>query len=151
MLEICSARTGIAKVLSILVLATALSCGGGGGGGGSTPTTPPPPAPPPPSPGVVEVQVADNVFTPMSITVEPGTTVRWVFTGSAPGHTVTDLGGTFDSGFAFTAAGDAFEHTFGSEVEGQTFNYRCVSHQACCLMQGSVRVGETAPEPEPGY
>lgn len=144
-----SRRWSVSAFLGLLVLGVALSCGGGGGGG-NTPTTPPPP-PPPPASTVVTVEVGDNTFIPKSITIQPGDTVRWVFTGSAPGHTVTDEGGTFDSAFAFVQAGDIFEHTFGEDVADQTFNYQCVSHKACCLMQGSVRVGDGAPAPNPGY
>lgn len=136
--------------LVVLGLGVALSCSGGGGGG-RTPTAPPPPPPPPPPAGTTMVEVRDNSFSPKSITIQPGETVRWVFVGSAAGHTVTDEGGAFDSGFAFGTSGDVYEHTFGDDVAGQTFNYRCVSHKQCCLMQGSVRVGDNAPDPQPGY
>jgi len=145
-----SPRRGVSQLLGLLVLGVCLSCSGGGGGGG-TPTSPPPPPPPPPQSNVVEIQVGDSFFDPQSVTIQPGDTVRWVFSGSAPGHTVTDEQGTFDSGFAFAQTGDTFEHTFDSDVDGRTFNYRCVSHQLCCLMQGSVRVGDSAPDPKPGY
>ncbi len=127
------------------------SCGGGGGGNS---TSPPPPAPPPPAPplsGAVTVEVDDSFFSPRSVLVEPGQSVRWVFVGSAAGHTVTDEGGAFDSGFVFRQAGDVYERTFPAGEEGTTFRYRCASHQGCCQMQGSVRVGAAAPLPPPGY
>lgn len=100
---------------------------------------------------MVTVEVDDSFFSPRSIVVQPGQTVRWVFTGREPGHTVTDEGGAFDSGFAFRQAGDAFERVFPADEEGTLFQYRCSSHQGCCQMQGSVRVGESAPPAPPGY
>jgi plastocyanin len=135
----------LAAAFAIVVVAVVLpGCGGGGGGG--TPTMPPPPGG-----EVMVVRVLDNRFDPQSITVEPGTTVRWIMRGTMPGHTVTDNGGAFDSGFVFVNDGDTFERTFPQSEEGQTFNYACQSHQACCNMQGSVRVGNSAPQPDPGY
>lgn len=130
-----------------LLLAALTACGGGGGS--HNPMTPPPPGPPPANTTVV--QVLDNSFNPQSVTVNPGDTVRWVMAGSAAGHTVTDEGGAFDSGFAFARAGDVFEHQFTSADDGHTFQYRCTSHFVCCRMAGSVRVGATAPPPGPGY
>ncbi len=133
-------------LLGAAIIATCafdVSCGGGGGGG--SPTAPPVP------PGVVTVQITDNAFSPRSVTVEPGDTVRWVMQGAAAGHTVTDNTGAFDSGQVFNAAGDSFSRTFGAADAGRTFEYRCATHQACCQMQGSVRVGTNAPPPGPGY
>lgn len=130
-----------------LTLAASLavfSCGGGGGGGyggGGSPTEPPPAQ-------VHTVTVKDNSYEPKSITIEPGDTVRWVFTGIDGTHTVTALNGAFDSGTVFTASGATFERRF--EARG-TWDYSCKAHKQCCLMQGSVRVGSGAPPPSPGY
>jgi plastocyanin len=121
------------------------------GGGSSNPVSPPPPPPPPPPANVVEVEVRDSLFEPKSITIQPGDTVRWIFRGSVSGHTVRAEDGSFDSGFAFSADGATYERTFGDELDGQTFEYRCISHFVCCQMQGSVRVGDSAPPPDPGY
>lgn len=93
----------------------------------------------------------DNAFSPRSVTVQPGDTVRWVLQGSAVGHTVTDNTGAFDSGMVFNTGGDSYSHTFGIADSGRTFEYQCATHQACCQMQGSVRVGTDAPPPSPGY
>lgn len=109
------------------------------------------PPPPPPTNDVVEVTVDDNLYEPKSVTIEAGQTVRWILRGNDTSHTVTANDGTFDSGFTFTGAGATFEHTFGAAVDGRTFEYACSSHQNCCQMQGSVRVGENAPTPNPGY
>src|SRR5262245_24754805 len=83
--------------LAALALAASLaaySCGGGGGGnGGGSPTDPPPrPA------QVHTVTIRENSYEPKSITIEPGDTVRWVFSGIDPNHTVTAVNGAFDSG-----------------------------------------------------
>ncbi len=99
----------------------------------------------------VEVRVSDNAFTPKSVTISPGDTVRWVFSGVNLNHTVTARDGTFDSGFAFQVNGAMFERTFPASEDGRTFEYACISHQSCCSMQGSVRVGSSAPAPDDGY
>lgn len=109
--------------------------GGGGGGGGN----------------LVIVEVEDNAFSPKSVNIRPGDTVRWVLRGADPNHTTTAMAGTWDSGFVFSAEGDFFERTFPTEEDGQTFEYSCISHKACCAMQGSVRVGSSAPDPTDGY
>jgi plastocyanin len=100
---------------------------------------------------VVEVEVRDSLFEPKSVTIRPGDTVRWTFRGSVSGHSVRAENGSFDSGFVFDRDGAVFQRTFGAELDGQTFEYRCVSHFVCCAMQGSVRVGDSAPPPQPGY
>jgi plastocyanin len=109
------------------------------------------PASPSPTPGVTTVNVQDNSFEPKSIVVNPGDTVEWVLRGTAPDHTVTAESGAFDSGFALTRPGATYRHTFTARDEGQTFNIYCRTHRACCMMQGSVRVGQSAPPPPPGY
>jgi plastocyanin len=130
----------------IVALAT-FACGGGGGY--KSPTSPPPP--PPPSNGVV-VEIRDFSFSPKSITVSPGDTVTWRLTGSAGiGHTVTSAAAGFNSGANFNSVGAQFSHTFTAADTGKTFTYYCSTHQVCCQMQGSVRVGETAPPPPPNY
>ena len=130
------------RTLTSLALLTALACGGSSGG---TPTSPPAPA------GVQIVEILENRFEPKQLTVQPGTTVRWVLRGNADNHTTTEMETTWDSGFVFLNSGDTFEHTFSAADEGSTFEYSCVSHKACCEMQGSVRVGDSAPNPSPGY
>jgi plastocyanin len=125
---------------------TSLACGGGGSGD-STPTVPPPP----PAPNVVVVDILDNRFDPKQIEVDPGTTVRWVNRGNETNHTTTAMSMEWSSGFVFLAVGDTFEHTFTQDDDGQTFEYSCLTHKDCCEMQGSVRVGASAPPPGPGY
>lgn len=109
--------------------------GGTSGGGGS----------------VAVVQVLDNSFSPRQVQVQPGDTVRWVLAGAASNHTVTATNNAFDSGLTLQTQGATFERTFGQADNGRTFEYFCVSHRSCCAMQGSVRVGNNAPPPQPGY
>lgn len=129
-------------MLGIALLA--LGCGGGGGGGSPT-------APPSSNPETIVVEIRDDAFVPRSVRVDPGDTVRWVYRGTHPGHTVTEGRGLWDSGMVFNAQGDSYARTFTGADQGLTFLYYCRSHQACCQMQGSVQVGENAPRPDPGY
>ena len=103
------------------------------------------------APKMVTVEVLDNSYNPQSIQINRGDTVRWVLAGAAPTHTVTALGGTFDSTAIFLQAGDTYDQTFNQN--NATFEYFCQAHGACmaCTMKGSVRVGPTAPTPNPGY
>jgi len=141
-------------ILRLLVVTTVpvlvvLACSGGGSKGGTTPTAPP--LIPSPSSSQVVVEVHDDFFTPKSITVHPGDTVIWKLVGKETTHTVTDNGGAFDSGFSLASAGATFQHTFTADDTNKTFEYKCQSHYGCCQMQGSVRVGDGAPQPNPGY
>lgn len=132
------------RLLATLTVAALLwACGGSGGGS---------PTEPPTDTGTTHtVEVIDNAFSPQSIQIQPGDTVRWVMQGGDPTHTVTDNDGAFDSGFVFEEVGDTFSRTFGADENGRTFEYFCQSHRQCCQMQGSVRVGDDAPDPSPGY
>ena len=130
-------------LVALAGLLVAPACGGGGGG--STPPTTPPP------PDVVEVEIFDNRFEPKSITVAPGTTVRWINRGAETNHTTMAMSGEWNSGFVFTGSGSTYEHTFTAADDGQTYEYSCETHKVCCMMQGSVRVGSSAPPPGPGY
>jgi plastocyanin len=84
---------------------------------------------------VVSVSIVDFAFTPKTITVPVGTTVRWTNNGNAP-HTVTSTSSpkAFDSGTL--KSGDTFQHTF--TTAGQ-FPYRCNIHPS---MTGMVIVVE---------
>lgn len=73
----------------------------------------------------------DNDFSPRTITVNAGGSVRFVNFGVAP-HTATAIDNSFDSGFM--AKGDAYRHTFPTPG---TFEYLCIYHPG---MTGSVRV-----------
>ena len=99
---------------------------------------------------VVTVAIEDSFFDPKSITIRPGTTVRWVLRGNMGDNTVTENGGSFDSGFRFRNDGDQFERTFSSSDDGKLFLYHCETHWISDEMQGSIRVGN-APDAPPRY
>lgn len=137
--------TRLGRILLAFSPVLLLSCGGGGSGA-SSPTSIAPPG----SSSTMTVQVGDDFFNPKDIDVAPGTTVHWVKTGVHPGHTVTDTGGAFNSGMIFTSTGASFDHVFTDADGGKTFNYFCQTHGSMG-MRGSVRVGQNAAPPNPGY
>jgi plastocyanin len=84
---------------------------------------------------VVEVSAIDKRgFDPKTITVAPGTTVRWVNRGQER-HTVTSRDGKFDSGPM--APGAEFNVTF---VTPGTYEYFCKPHEKMGMV-GTVVVG----------
>ncbi|GAB3030568.1 hypothetical protein GCM10025298_19070 [Natronobiforma cellulositropha] len=76
------------------------------------------------------VVLGDNYFEPDSLTIEPGTTVEWVWEGEAQ-HDVTPDEGAQPDGADWeghpelAGQGNTYEHTF--EVEG-TYPYICTPH-----------------------
>ncbi|CAA9345619.1 MAG: hypothetical protein AVDCRST_MAG89-2846 [uncultured Gemmatimonadetes bacterium] len=101
--------------------------------------------------GVV-VTASGTSFSPKSVSVPTGATVRWVNAGGGA-HTVTPATAGQAGGWASAnlPEGALFEHTFGT---AGNFNYRCLPHEAMG-MTGSVGVGgstTTPPEPDvPSY
>jgi plastocyanin len=85
-----------------------------------------------------EVSVVDLDYEPRSISVDTGTTIRWVNNGDLP-HTVTAGNEVFDSGIM--ASGAMIEWT---SSEPGTFEYFCTLHPS---MVGTVIV--TAPQSGP--
>ena len=83
----------------------------------------------------VTVSMEDNYFDQPNITVEPGTTVRWVQTGQNP-HTTTSYDGLWDSGIIEGGSGGTFSFTF---EEPGTYGYYCIPHEAQG-MTGTVTV-----------
>ena len=108
-----------------------------------TPAANAPPAPPK-VPGTAgsagDVQVIDFDYSPRTISVKTGASVRFVNSGVAR-HTVTALDESFDSGFM--AKGDAYSRTFTTPG---TFDYFCIIHPD---MVGSVQVSDGTGEPAP--
>ena len=76
----------------------------------------------------------DNRFTPQSINVQPGTTVRWLNYGQHP-HTVTADDGSWDSGDI--QPGASYSATFNNPG---TYYYYCRHHMQD-RMRGVVNVG----------
>ena len=85
-------------------------------------------------PGANEVWIKGMIFTPITLTVVPGTTILWT-NKDAISHTVTSDAGLFDSGPL--KSGDTFSYTFASTG---TYTYHCANHPS---MLGSVIVTAT--------
>ena len=132
------------KRTSLALLLAASACSGGDGG--SSPSSPTP------SGGQeVTVEIFDFEFRPKSVTIQSGQTVLWILRGNDRSHTTREQNGLWNSGSVFNQDGATFRRTFTSAESGQTFLYYCASHQGCCQMQGSIRVGSNAPPPDPDY
>lgn len=91
-------------------------------------------------PGTNEVWIQNMSFDPATITVQPGTTIKWT-NKDAMGHTVTADDNSFDSGTIGTNG--TFSHTFAN---AGTYAYHCAIHPS---MKASVSVSAAAAQP--GY
>jgi plastocyanin len=87
------------------------------------------------------------VFSPASVTINVGDTVKWTWgsdfhstTSGVPGMP----NGIWDSGLLNTGA--TFSHTFNS---AGSFPYYCTAHGGCCGMVGMVTVASATPSPTP--
>lgn len=85
------------------------------------------------------VDVADNVFSPQSVTIQTGDTVRWRHVGQND-HTITPDEHSEWARQAFAAGSDAFEHTFNTPG---TFPYFCEPHQSIGMV-GTITVQESS-------
>jgi plastocyanin len=97
-----------------------------------------------------DVQVRNFAFSPSAITIQPGDSVRWTFSGPDLNHSVTADPGqteTFDSdpgdSSPLHAPGDQFSHTF---VAAGSFTYYCKVHS---YMRGRVDVQAPGSGPPP--
>ena len=96
-----------------------------GGGGGSTKT--------------VEVGAGSGTsFAPEEVTIAPGDTVVWEWTGEGGAHNVVAEDGAFNSGNKKEGSGITFEHTFQETGE---FPYVCEPHEPVGMV-GTVVVQE---------
>ena len=84
------------------------------------------------------VSARDDSFDPPTLTVQPGTTVKWTNNGKHP-HTVTDRDGKFDSGDI--APGASYTATFSTPG---TYKYYCKHHKG---MEGTIVVGQPGAAP----
>ena len=123
----------LSRFLTIAVVTIAAACGG------STPTTPTTPpgggtAPAQPPAGSASVTIQDFTFTPATVTIKAGTTVRWTNNGPSA-HTVTSDAGVWASGtlgapgggggYGGGSSGGTFDFTF---MQPGTYPYHCSIH-----------------------
>jgi len=117
-------------LLGMMFLATAgicvISCGKSSS---SNPGTTPGTGNPPPAGHTVSIK--NMAFSPATLSVAAGTTVTWT-NNDAMTHTVTEDGGSFDSGDMIQGA--TFSHKF---TTSGTISYHCKIHPA---MTASVAV-----------
>jgi plastocyanin len=119
------------RIIPLLLAASLSACGGGD----SAPTTPtgggqgsnPPPA------GTIAVTIQDFSFSPATLTIKAGTTVRWTNQGPSA-HTSTSDTGAWNSG---TLANPSGGGGYGSSPGGTfdfnftqpgTYSYHCSLH-----------------------
>jgi plastocyanin len=81
--------------------------------------------PPPPNSVSVTIQSASAGYSPSTVTITAGTTVRWTNTDSAP-HTVTSVSGG-ELGSTSLSNGGVYDHTFSTPG---TFEYHCTIHSS---------------------
>lgn len=85
---------------------------------------------------VVEIHLtSDNQFSPSSVTISPGTTIRWI-NDIARFHTITPSGHSQWTRQEMNDQGQTFEQVF--QAAG-TFNYFCEPHESIG-MTGSITV-----------
>ena len=77
-------------------------------------------------------------FGQPAVWVDPGTTVRWVWTGDGGSHNVVAADDSFRSGDPASGADTTFEHTFDGEG---TTRYFCSPHRGVG-MKGAVVAGQ---------
>jgi plastocyanin len=107
---------------TLLAVMGILAAGCGGSDGPSSPSTG----------GVNTVMVGNNFFSPVDVSVTPGTTVTWQWAANAVEHNVT-----FDDGqHSPTQSSGTFPRTFAA---AGTFPYHCTIHGAE-VMHGIVTV-----------
>ncbi len=89
----------------------------------------------------VGVTIVSRAYQPAALTIEAGQTVTWTNRGFTP-HTVTALGGEFDSGRL--NVGESFKVTFSTPG---SFAYKCEVHPS---MRGTVTVLAPGSASSPG-
>lgn len=86
--------------------------------------------------GIVEIRLTSGLrFEPSSVTISPGTTVRWVNAASMF-HTITPDGHSEWDRQEMSTEGQTFEHEF---TEAGAFPYFCEPHESAG-MTGSITV-----------
>jgi plastocyanin len=100
----------LSRLLAIVTVAATFACGS------STPTNPNPPPP-----GTMAVTIQDFTFSPASLTITAGTTVRWTNNGPSA-HTTTSDAGTWSSSTLSAPSGGGGYGGGGSA--GGTFDFK---------------------------
>ena len=95
---------------------------------------------------VVTVDSTNLRFTPSTLTINEGDTLRFVWGGQALPHNSVEENGVFDSGDPERAVD--FEHVFDYDSSG-TYNFFCEPHEAVG-MTGSVTVLDVEATPDNG-
>lgn len=122
----------LSRLLAIAAVAATFACGG------STPTTPTNGGQMPSQPpsGTMGVTIQDFTFSPASLTITVGTTVRWTNNGPSTHTTTSDAGvwssgslsppGTGGGGYSGGgSAGGTFDFTF---TQPGSYPYHCSLH-----------------------
>jgi plastocyanin len=104
------------RVVLVALVCGVTACGGGDGGTAR-----------PDGPAAV-VEVHDNTFSPLTVSVAPGATVEWRWTGGSP-HNVTG-----DGLVSATQSTGVYRHTF---ARAGRYPYQCTLH---AHMLGEVMV-----------
>lgn len=118
----------LSHVLAIAAVAASVACGGS-----SAPMSPAGGQNPPP-PGTIAVAIQDFSFSPASVTISAGTTIRWTNAGPSA-HTTTSDDGAWASatlgapqggdGYGGGSAGGTFDFKF---TQAGTYPYHCSLH-----------------------
>lgn len=82
----------------------------------------PPQSPPQPQPQIVDMEIRNYVFSPTTITIKVGDSVRWTNRDSAS-HTATADDNSFDTGYL--SSGQSKTIIFD---KAGTYNYHCTPH-----------------------
>jgi plastocyanin len=117
-----------ARLIGVAVLAGSLSCSSNSGSNVTGPSSTPLPA------GSADVTIQDFTFSPASVSIKVGATVRWTNRGPSA-HTTTSDNGVWDSGQlnppssggSYGGGGTAgtFQTTFS---KAGTYGYHCSIH-----------------------
>ena len=83
-----------------------------------------------------KISISNFAFSPVTITVKPGTTITWTNQDSAPHNVKADQASdaTPNFGSETLAQGESYSYTFASTG---TFNYHCSFH---AMMKATVNV-----------
>ncbi len=120
----------VAALFAVAVLGAA--CGGGGGGGAASTSTTEGGAAAGSGSGGHTIVIKNFEFSPSTLTVSPGTTVT-VTNDDGVTHTLTALGGKFDSG----DVGPGQSKTFTAPAAAGSYPYDCTIHT---FMKGTLVV-----------